>query len=252
MRPEKKKGFGCNTHGTFFDKISDCIQSMTLNAATIENLHRIREKESSIPGILSRANVTVQKTFNGRAEVKYVSEIGFFLAFAFTAEDNKKQQLAEISQSWPNLEFCCQTSSHFCFRNQTTKQLQQKLGDPARELVMLKDEVQRVLLAKIAEIVPEFSIIHEAIGELGVFINLALVACRLRFVRPRIRTGCGFDNRPRFKKVRSFTEKQTAEKRRRFRHWRLASFSPRSAPSFRRIISNIRYFRESSVCKKIV
>jgi len=50
----------------------------------------------------------------------------------------------------------------------------------------LKDQVQRTLLEKFAEIVPEFCIVHEAVGELGVYLNFAAIALRLRLVRPEL------------------------------------------------------------------
>lgn len=94
--------------------------------------------------------------------------------------------MTKLTRQYRGLEFACQTSEYLCFRNAETKALQKQLGDPGRELIELKDQVQRTLLEKLAEIVPEFCIMHEAVGELGVYLNLAAVALRLRLVRPTV------------------------------------------------------------------
>lgn len=96
-------------------------------------------REDDIPRILKRANENLRYRATHNAEVRYITEIGFFIAFALRSESDPRLQLREIRAEYPDMEFACQTSGYLCFRNSLTNRIQNQLGDPGRELVELKD-----------------------------------------------------------------------------------------------------------------
>lgn len=60
------------------------------------------------------------------------------------------------------------------------------MGDPKRQVVEIKDEVQRILLAKIKEISCDFEAVGEAIEELALYLHISATMFDLKLKKPQV------------------------------------------------------------------